>query len=480
MKGQTWTGVPDEATARLLATAQPELERLCERIGGRFRRSEVRQRMCRYLAALLAPLPRKNGWQLAEQVGENSPDGVQELLNAAKWDGDAVRDDLRAYVVEHLGDPEAVMIVDETGFLKKGTESVGVQRQYSGTAGRVENCQVGVFLTYASVWGRTFVDRELYLPQEWAADAPRRRKAGVPEEVKFATKPQLARRMLERARQAGVPAAWVTGDAVYGRDVALRRWLEQERQPFVLGVASDEAVCPDSEWLPQRKGRVDQLAARLPAEAWERHSCGAGAKGPRLYDWAWVPLWGREAPGWQHWLLVRRSISNPKELAYYLAFGPATTPLSAAVRVAGSRWATEESFETGKGLVGLDQYEVRKWDAWYRYITLAALAHAFLCVLRARACAADSELPDSKPPEMETLPPGKGGITSPRPPVAQEGPRRIALTPDGAGGPPAGLPSGVGPTDRARARLPLVRLATSTPSARPTLSLPPPSQTALP
>ncbi len=386
MKGTIRSGVPDEATERLLAAAQPELERLCERIGGRFRRSEVRERACRYLTALLSPLPRKNGWQLAEQVGEAAPDGVQELLNAARWEADAVRDDLREYVVEHLGHPGGVLIVDETGFLKKGTDSVGVQRQYSGTAGRVENCQVGVFLTYATPAGRTFLDRELYLPKEWAADDERRRRAGVPETTEFATKPQLAQRMLARAFAAGVPCAWVTGDSVYGGDLGLRRWLERERRPYVLSVAKDERVCPDCEWLPCKKQPVEQVAARLPPEAWERHSCGAGSKGPRFYHWAWVPLWHQEAAGWGHWLLMRRSLTDPTELAYYRVFGPSGTTLPQAARVAGSRWATEETFETGKGLVGLDQYEVRKWDAWYRYITLAALAHAFLCVLRAHAC----------------------------------------------------------------------------------------------
>jgi SRSO17 transposase len=393
MKGRQPMNPPDEATARVLAGAQPELEALCARIAGRFRRLEVRRRLRNYLAALLAPLPRKNGWQIAEQVGERSPDGVQELLNAAKWDADGVRDDLRTYVLEHLGDPEGVLVVDETGFLKKGEHSVGVARQYTGTTGQVENCQVGVFLTYATEAGRTFLDRELYLPQEWTDDPERCRKAGVPEEVEFATKPQLAERMLARVLAAKVPAGWVTGDAVYGRDGALRRFLEAREQPYVLGVAKDERVCPDSEWLPVKSGRADQLTARLPVEAWERHSCGAGSKGPRLYDWAWIPLWRPAADGWRHWLLVRRSRSDPKELAYFLVFARETTELSAAVRAVGRRWSVEESFESGKELVGLDQYEVRRWDAWYRYITLAAVAHAFLCVLRARALA-----PEGAPP----------------------------------------------------------------------------------
>jgi SRSO17 transposase len=474
MKGRTNTAAPDEATAQVLARAQPEMEALCGRIEPRFRRVEVRQRLRRYLAALLGPLPRKNGWQIAEQVGERSPDGVQEMLNAAKWDANAVRDDLRAYVIEHLGDPEGVLVVDETGFLKKGTQSVGVARQYSGTAGRVENCQIGVFLTYATPTGRTFLDRELYLPREWTTDPARCRKAGVPESVAFATKPQLAQRMLSRALSAGVPCSWVTGDSVYGGDRALRRFLEEQEQPYVLAVRGDEVVCPDSEWLPVRSGRVDQLAARLPAGAWERHSCGAGEKGPRLYDWAWLPLWQQNDGGFRRWLLVRRSMSDPTKLAYYRVFGRVTTTLSEAVRVAGSRWSVEESFEMGKGLVGLDQYEVRRWEPWYRYLTLSMLAHAFLCVLRARTLTVATE-----PPAAEPLPFGKGGSGSPRPAAHPARLRRNAPTTHRAGGASLGVQSGLGTTGLATARLPLVGLASPPPGAGASLSLPSPSYLAL-
>lgn len=475
MKGRTSAVVPDEATAQVLSQAKPELEALCARIEGRFRRVEVRRRLRRYLAALLAPLPRKNGWQIAEQVGEGSPDGVQELLNAAKWDADAVRDDLVGYVAEHLGDPAGVLVVDETGFLKKGTESVGVARQYSGTAGRVENCQMGVFLTYATAAGRTFLDRELYLPREWTTNPARCRKAGIPESVAFATKPQLAQRMLSRALSAELPCAWVTGDTVYGGDTALRRLLEARGQPYVLAVAGDEVVCPDSDWLPTRSGRVDQLAARLPAAAWERQSCGAGEKGPRLYDWAWLPLWQQDEGGVRRWLLVRRSISEPTKLAYYRVFGRTTTTLSEAVGVAGCRWSVEESFETGKGLVGLDQYEVRGWTPWYRYLTLSMLAHAFLCVLRARATAPATERAGSEPPPF-----GKGGSASPRPAAHQAGVGRNAPPPDGARGASAGVQSGLGPAGLDPTRLPLVRLAASPPGESTALPLLSPSHPALP
>jgi SRSO17 transposase len=384
MEREVWSGSPDAATTAVLTAGEPELDALCQRIAPRFARVEVRQRLAPYLAGVLAPVERRNGWQLAEQIGEGTPDGVQRLLNAAQWDADAVREDLRAYVVTHLGHPQAVLVIDETGFLKKGNKSVGVQRQYSGTAGRIENCQIGVFLAYASPRGRTFLDRELYLPKEWTADRARCAEAGVPAEVEFATKPQLAKRMLERALGAGVPAAWVTGDEVYGKDRRLRMWLESEEQPFVLAVPSNEPVWVAWDRGPQQVP-VARVAARLTESSWERISAGNGAKGPRVYDWAWVPLYRLPEPGWGHWLLVRRSVGKPEELAYYVVFGPAETTLAEAAQVAGTRWAVEETIETSKGEVGLDQYEVRHWTPWYRYMTLAMLAHAYLCVLRAHA-----------------------------------------------------------------------------------------------
>src|SRR5260221_4136209 len=260
-----------------------------QRIGPRFARSEQRQRVRRYVAGLLSPVERKNGWQLAEDAGEARPYGMQRLLAGAKWDGDAVGDDRRGYVLEHLGDPRAVLVIDETGFLKQGTRSVGVNRQYSGTAGRIENCQIGVFLTYAAPQGHVLLDRELYLPREWADDPDRRQEAGVPTAVTFATKPQLARRMLERALAAGVPAAWVTGDSIYGGDRRLRVWLEQHEQPFVLAVKSDEPLWAvlDGRW---GQPRADAIAAQIPAGGWQRLSAGEGAQGPRWYDWARVRL----------------------------------------------------------------------------------------------------------------------------------------------------------------------------------------------
>lgn len=362
-----------------------ELNRLHAQIAPRFRRAEPRRRARAYLRALLSSCDRKNGWQLAELLGETTPDGVQRLLNAADWDAEAVRDDLRSYVVQHLGAPDAVLVIDETGFLKKGTKSVGVKRQYSGTAGRIENCQIGVFLCYASQQGAAFIDRALYLPQEWARDPARRSEAAVPEAVSFATKPALATEMVLRALDAGVPCGWVTGDTIYGGDRTLRVTLEQREQPFVLAVPANAPLWRDG---PQYlEARV--IAADLPTDAWQRLSAGEGAKGPRWYDWAWQPLWRLqltpEERAQGHWLLIRRSLDDPTEMAYYVVFAPrTTTTLATVVRVAGMRWAIESGFETAKNECGLDEYEVRKWGAWYRHITLAVLAHAFLTVMRAQ------------------------------------------------------------------------------------------------
>ncbi len=367
-------------TSAEIASWPTGLDGLHARIAHRFRRAEARGRAKRYLAGLLDRVERKNGWQLAEHLGEPGPQGVQRLLNAADWDVEAVRDDLRSYVTEHLGHAAGVLIVDETGFLKKGTKSVGVQRQYSGTAGRIENCQIGVFVGYASHQGRAFLDRELYLPQEWVQDPARRGEAGVPPAVRFATKPELARQMLARAFAAGVPASWVSGDEIYGNDGAFRRWLVAENHPSVLAVSAHHPL-----WQSGTQERADHLIAALPPAAWAPLSAGAGSQGERLYDWACIQVPYESAPGTAHWLLARRSLSDPTEHAYYRVFGPADTSVATMVRVAGMRWAIEASFEDAKGAVGLDHYEVRTWTAWYRHVTLALLAHAYLEVTRLHA-----------------------------------------------------------------------------------------------
>ena len=318
------------------------LQALHARIAGRFGRAEPRRRVLAYLYGLLGNVGRKNGWQLAEHAGERTPDGMQRLLATADWDPGLVRDDLCAYVVEHLGDSGAVLVVDETGFLKKGTTSVGVQRQYSGTAGKVDNCQLGVFLAYTSPRGRAFIDRELYLPRCWTDDSDRCRAARVPVEVGFRTKPQLARVMLERALDAGMPASWVTADEAYGGDPALRGWLEDRGVSYVLAVKCSESLTVPSPGSHDRSARVsaERLAAAVPAEEWVACSAGDGAKGRRLYDWTRVELAPPAAGGMARWLLLRRSRSSG-ELAFYACFGPAATSLLGLVRVAGSRWAVE-------------------------------------------------------------------------------------------------------------------------------------------
>jgi SRSO17 transposase len=378
--------VDEAATVEEVQAWAAGLQALHARIAGRFVRAEPRRRVLAYLKGLLGNVGRKNGWQLAEHAGERTPDGMQRLLATADWDPDLVRDDLRGYVVEHLGDPGAVLVVDETGFLKKGTTSVGVQRQYSGTAGKVDNCQLGVFLAYASPKGRAMIDRELYLPRSWTDDPPRCRAARVPEEVLFRTKPQLARVMLERALHAEVPASWVTADEAYGGNPALRGWLEGRGVWHVLAVKCTELLAVPA--ADRRAGTAptsaEQLAAAAPAEQWITCSAGHGAKGRRLYDWIRVELAAPAAVGMARWLLVRRSRSDG-ELAFYACYAPATTPLIGLVRVAGIRWAVEECFQTAKDQVGLDHYEVRRWPGWYRHVTLALLAHAFLAVTRAQA-----------------------------------------------------------------------------------------------
>ncbi|MDQ2651415.1 MAG: IS701 family transposase [Chloroflexota bacterium] len=372
--------IPAEPVSLEQITAwHDDLAVLQERIAPRFARPEVRQRAGRYVAGLLGAVERRNGWQLAEALGEMAPDGVQRLLRTAQWDAEAVRDDLRSYVVEHLGDPEAVLVMDETGFLKKGTKSAGVARQYSGTAGRIENSQIGVFLAYASPQGQAFLDRALYLPKAWAEDAERRDVAGIPPEVGFATKGDLAQMMLARAFAADVPAAWVTGDEIYGNDGDLRRWLEEQQRPYVLAVARSHPI-----WDRGRQVRIEALGDQIPEDGWQRLEVGNGSKGPRISDWACARLPYLTEDGWAQWLLLRRSLSAPQEFAYYRAFGREDTPVAELAQVAGTRWVIEEGFQRAKA-IGLDQYEVRSWQGWYRHITLCLLAHAFLAVTRAAA-----------------------------------------------------------------------------------------------
>lgn len=360
-------------------------EGVLARIGVRFARAEPRRTVRELLLGLLAPIERKNGWWLAEQAGHASPDRMQRLLRTAVWDTDGVAADLRDFVVEHLGHRDGILVADETGYLKKGTHSVGVQRQYSGTAGRVENSQIGVFLAYVSPLGRALIDRRLYLPRSWSDDERRCTAAGVPDEVLFATKPQLALAMIDAAITAGVPTGWFTADEAYGLDPVLRAGLRERGMAYVLAVACNTHV----NTTPVQRERVDRVAALLPEQAWQTRSAGPGSKGHRLYDWAWVTILD-EGEG-RHSLLVRRGSDG--QPAYYLCWTPLPVPLLRLVTVAGSRWSVEEAFQTAKGQVGLDQYQCRGWTAWHRFTLLAMIALAVLTVIaiaeRAAATSAD-------------------------------------------------------------------------------------------
>jgi SRSO17 transposase len=375
---------PDEATHAVQGglAYMADLER---RLAPYFERAEPRRRALASLRGWLSPAERKNTWQLAEISGETTPYAFQHLLRRALWDANAVRDALRRYILAHLRDPRAGLVIDETGFLKKGPHAAGVARQYSGTAGRVENCQSGVFVAYASGHGQVLLDRELYLPKEWADDPARCQRAGIARDQRFATKPQLARQMLARAFAAGVPATWVAGDSVYGDDRRLRMGLESCPQAYVLAVSGQEYV-----WLDWHPRRVNTILATLPGEGWTRLSVGDGAKGPRWDDWRWLPLAEPIEPEWRRWLLGRRRVSDPTDLAAYVVYARQATSREEAACVAGTRWAVESGFEAAKSEVGLDHYEVRSWTGWLRHITRAMWALALLAVLRAGALAVDA------------------------------------------------------------------------------------------
>ena len=349
------------------------------RVGARFARVEPRRRLASFVRGLLAGLPRVNCWTIAEYAGEGGPRGMQRLLSAAVWDEDGVRDDLRGYVLEHFADPGAVLVVDETGDLKKGTATVGAQRQYTGTAGRTENAQVAVYLAYAAPAGCALIDRALYLPRSWTSDPDRCRAAGVPEGTVFATKPALAKTLITRVLDAGAPAAWVTADEVYGQDPQLRAELGRRGLGYVLAVAKTFQVVTPAGARP-----AIGLAKKLPARAWQRISAGPGAKGPRWYDWALIEVADSAVTDGSgpHWLLIRRRISDG-EYAFYRAHAPGPVPLAQLVRTAGSRWKVEEGFAACKELAALDEHQVRSWTSWHRWTILALLACAFLTVLAA-------------------------------------------------------------------------------------------------
>ena len=359
------------------------------RLEGHFANASATESAAAYLRSLLSGVERKNSWQLAEVAGLENPYRFQHLLGRGSWDADALRDEQLGEVLAGLGREDAVLAIDETGFIKQGKKSVGVKRQYTGTSGKIDNCQIGVFLSWQTAKGHALIDRALYLPEEWAQDQERRRAAGVPAEVAFAPKPTLARRMVVRALAAGARPKWMVADSVYGADGKLRQALEEARQPYVMAVTGQQSV-----WLGLGQKRVKTLKKEVPPEAWKRISVGAGTKGPRVFDWAALPLNHPFDPKeWQRSVLLRRSCSDPAEITAYLVFAPAGTTLEELARIAGRRWAIEESFAIAKSEVGLDQYEVRSWAGWHRHMTLVMVAQALLAITRARLFA--------KPPASE-------------------------------------------------------------------------------
>jgi SRSO17 transposase len=387
---------PDPPAGRGGVTYLNDSER---RLAPDFERAEPRQRAMAYLRGLLSPAERKHSGQLAEVSGDATPDAFQHLLRRALGDPEAVREALRRDIIRHLGAADAVLVLAATGFLKKGHYSAGVARQYSGTAGKVDNCQIGVLLGYAGQLGHTLLDRALYLPEEWTSDRARCQQAGIPDARGFATKPPLAQQMLARAFTAGVPAPWVTGDRVYGHDRRLRMWLEAQPQAYVLAVSGQE-----DGWLVERPRQVKTILAALPEEGWTRLSAGEGTKGPRWDDGRWQPLAEPLEPNWRRWRLVRRRLSAPTALTASGVFARDATRLEAVVGVAGTRWTIESGVEAAKSDVGLDHDAVRRWTGWSRHLTLAMWALALLTVLRAGAMAvAAFKKRLGPPPETSSL-----------------------------------------------------------------------------
>lgn len=375
-----------------------ELERLKARLGASLPRRELRDSAGAFVDGLLSGVERKTGWLMAEQAGLDRPYRLQSLLGRSSWSADDLRDVVRDYALEALGDPDGVLVVDETGFLKKGEHSVGVSRQYSGAAGRIENSQVGVFVAYASRFGQTLVDRKLYLPENWASDGGRRRRAHVPENVVFATKIAIARELIAAALDAGAPCRWVLADALYGGDYRLRHMLEERRQPYVLALRSNQMLR-----LVEPEGFVETdpgtIADEWPVENWTMLAAGEGSKGLRLYEWARLALPRESDKDHERWLLIRRNRREPNTRAYYLVFAPKGATLAELAGAAGLRWTIEECFERAKGDLGLDHCEARSWHGWHRHMTLVMAAAAFLAKLTAelRRSSASSKANERSP-----------------------------------------------------------------------------------
>lgn len=370
------------------------LQQLHERIVPHFARPEPAHHALLYMQALLSEIPRKNGWQIAEQARQTRPFGIQRLLTGSVWDVEAVRDELCAHILEHLGRCLAIAVLDESSFPKRGKKSAGVKKQYCGTTGRVENCQVGVFLSYVTALGHALLDRELYLPQDWLLDRKRCQQAGIPETVQFRPKWELGLLMLKRAKEAGIRFSWTVADSVYGQATDLRLWLEKHEDAYVLGIPSDFAVCVQGQsgFLLAEARETEKTLVK--EQDWQRLSMSQGTKGPRLFDWALLPIVHQGAVDGRHFLLIRRCLDDPNEKAYYLVFCPVGTPLSEIVLAIGARWHVEEDLQATKDLLGLDQYEVRSFSGWYRHITLVMLTYAALVGIRVSD---RSHLPQTEP-----------------------------------------------------------------------------------
>jgi SRSO17 transposase len=372
------------------------LHQLHQRLRPHFARPEVHQHALLYLQAILSDIPRKNGWQIAEHARQERPYGMQRLLSRAIWDQDGVRDDLRMLVCQALcpspvllertssREPFPVLVIDESGFPKRGRHSAGVAPQYCGRTGRVENCQVGVFLSYVTEKGHALIDRELYLPEDWCADLPRRQAAHIPDTVSFRTKPELAKQMIQRAQSARLPINWVVADTVYGHSPDLRIFLQEQGHAYALAVPSIEVVCVQTcaGLLLNDVASIAHQALR--ARDWQYLSQSLGTKGERLFDWARLPVAHAGTPDGCHWLVVRRCLGAPDEFAYFLVWAPSDTSLPTMVQAIGARWRIEEDLEASKDL-GLDHSEVRSYLGWYRHITLVLLASAFLVSLCVQA-----------------------------------------------------------------------------------------------
>jgi len=371
---------------------ESEYIKLMNRISGVFYGGLGMMNAKKYMKGLLSDAERKNGWQIAENQGESTPYNLQQFIYRGIYSADELRDELRGYVSEELGEEDGVLVADDTGFIKQGEKSCGVQRQYTGTLGKICNCQLGVFLSYASSKGHTPIDRRLYMPEVWMDDKARCSEAGVPEDLKFQTKPELALEMIQEATAAGMPYKWVTGDCGYGDSRAIRKWLEENGKCYVLNISRKEYI---------EKSNVGVLLSNLPSDGWFEASCGDGSKGARVYDWYIYSLSKEVVQGFKHVILVRRSKSDPEEMKAYLAFAPADTPDQKLVEVAGIRWTVEMCFKESKGEVGLDQYEVRSYDSWYKHITFALLALALITVLSSKSL--DTKTLQQHNPASKTL-----------------------------------------------------------------------------